>query len=201
MLLAVACAYVLGTFPSADLAARFALGRHGDIRSMGTGNPGAANVMGELGKGWGAFVLVLDVAKGVAACLLGDWMGSGAAASAAGTAAVVGHCFPLWNSLHGGKGVATAGGQLLVTFPAAIPLQLVVALVFKQRRSRVYGVVCATWVAAAALWWVGDLPNLWGPEPTGALLLGAMGTSAVILYRFKTATDAVPRPVTQDAVL
>lgn len=200
ILLAVACAYVLGTFPSADLAARLAHGPKADIRSMGSGNPGAANVMGQLGKKWGLFVLVLDVAKGAAACALGRWMAGGAAASAAGTAAVVGHCFPLWNGFKGGKGVATGAGQVLMTFPAYFPIDLVVTLLTQTRRWRqrafaATGVACAAWVAGAALWWAADLPNLWGPKPTSALLLGAAGSSAVILYRFATAknvTDITP---------
>jgi len=189
MLLAVACAYVLGTFPSADLAARFALGHHAEIRDMGSGNPGAANVMGELGKGWGLFVLVLDIAKGVAACAVGRWMGGGAAASAAGTAAVIGHCFPLWNGFRGGKGVATAGGQMVTTFPALVPIAAVVALAGSRLRSRVYGLVCVAWVAGSALWWAADWPNLWGPKPTGALVLGAAASSAVVIYRFATASS------------
>jgi glycerol-3-phosphate acyltransferase PlsY len=187
ILLAVACAYVLGTFPSADLAARFAVGHHADIREMGSGNPGAANVMGELGKGWGAFVLVLDIAKGVAACALGRWMAAGAGASASGTFAVIGHCFPLWNGFRGGKGVATAGGQILATFPAVVPIEIVVAVLGRNLRSRMYGLVCAVWVISAGLWWAGGFPNLWGPKPTVALLLSATVSGAVILYRFATA--------------
>ena len=193
MLLAVACGYVLGTFPSADLAAKFATGGARDIRTMGSGNPGAVNVMGELGKGWGAFVLLLDIAKGVAACVVARWMADGAAANAAGTAAVIGHCFPLWNGFRGGKGVATAGGQMLMTFPAVLPVQLVVLALGRNLRSRIYGAVCVVWVAAAAVWWAASLPNAWGPEPGPALPIAAAISTAVILYRFaaaKTPADA-----------
>ena len=133
MALAVACAYVLGTFPSADLAAHLALGRKADIRAMGSGNPGAANVMTQLGKKWGLFVLVLDVAKGAAACAAGRWMAGGAGASAAGSAAVIGHCFPLWNGFRGGKGVATGAGQVLMTFPAYFPINLAITLLTQTR--------------------------------------------------------------------
>jgi glycerol-3-phosphate acyltransferase PlsY len=185
--LALACAYVLGTFPSADLAAHLATGGKGDIRAMGSGNPGAANVLGELGRKWGLFVLVLDVAKGAAACALARWMGGSSAASAAGSAAVIGHCFPLWNGFRGGKGVATAGGQMVMTLPALIPVELVVVALARRLRSRVYGLICAVWVAGAALWWATDLPNGWGAKPNAALVLAAAVSSAVILYRFATA--------------
>lgn len=195
--LAVACAYVLGTFPSADLAARLALGRTADIRAMGSGNPGAANVMGQLGKKWGLVVLLLDVAKGAAACAVGRWMAGGAGASAAGSVAVIGHCFPLWNGFKGGKGVATGAGQVLVTFPAYFPINLAVTLLTQTRRWRSRAFVataaaCAAWVLGAAAWWAADLPNLWGPTPTGALVLGAVVSSAVILYRFAAARDLEP---------
>ncbi|MBA3654827.1 MAG: glycerol-3-phosphate acyltransferase [Actinobacteria bacterium] len=187
IVLALACGYVLGTLPSADLAARLALGHEADIRSMGSGNPGAVNALGQLGRSWGAFVLVLDIAKGIAACALARWMAGDGAANAAGTAAVIGHCFPMWNGFRGGKGVATAGGQMLATFPALIPVELVVVAVARNLRSRVYGLVCAVWAVGAALWWAARLPNLWGPEPRGALFFSAVATSAVILYRFATA--------------
>ncbi len=146
---------------------------------MGSGNPGAANVMGQLGKKWGLSVLVLDVAKGAAACALARWMSGGAAASAAGSAAVIGHCFPLWNGFRGGKGVATGAGQVLMTFPAYFPIDLVITLLTQTRGWRQHAfaataVACGAWVAGAALWWAADLPNLWGPTPTGALVLGAL---------------------------
>ena len=190
--LAVAVAYVFGTFPSADLAAHLHSGGTTDIRTLGSGNPGAANVRAELGTGWGLFVLVLDVAKGAAACAIARWMIDGNAASIAGIAAVVGHCFPLWNGFRGGKGVATGAGQLLATLPAAVPVVALGAFLGSKvprgtRSARANLGALAMWVIAAALWWALDLPNLWGPAPTGALLIGAAGSSAVILYRFITA--------------
>jgi glycerol-3-phosphate acyltransferase PlsY len=187
ILLAVALGYVLGTFPSADLAARFATGGARDIRTMGSGNPGAANVLGELGKKWGAFVLVLDIAKGAAACAVARWIADDPGACAAGSAAVIGHCFPLWNGFRGGKGIATAGGQVLMTFPAILPVEFVLVGLGRKLRSRIYGAVCAVWVAGAAVWWAADLPNLWGTEPSAALLWSALLSAAVILYRFAAA--------------
>lgn len=89
-----------------------------DIYSVGSGNPGTANVARTMGKAKAVLTVVGDIGKGAAAAGLGAWLGDGsAAAHAAGFAAVVGHCFPLWRPKGGGKGVATAIGALLVTAP------------------------------------------------------------------------------------
>ncbi len=84
-----------------------------DIYSVGSGNPGASNVLRTVGKGAAAATLAGDVAKGVAAAMIGElWVGE-AAGFAAGFAAVAGHCWPLWHGFKGGKGVATAVGAVL----------------------------------------------------------------------------------------
>ena len=66
-----AAGYLLGTLPSADVAARLATGARADLRTEGSGNPGAANAMAVLGSRWGYGVLGADIGKGAAACLLG----------------------------------------------------------------------------------------------------------------------------------
>ena len=82
-----------------------------DIYSVGSGNPGASNVLRSLGRGAAAVVVLGDLAKGLVAALVGALVVGEAAGFAAGSAAVVGHCFPLWHRFRGGKGVATAGGM------------------------------------------------------------------------------------------
>ncbi len=84
-----------------------------DIYSKGSGNPGASNVLRSIGRGTAAVVVLGDLGKAVAAAALGDLVVGEAAGFAAGAAAVVGHCFPVWHSLRGGKGVATAAGMTL----------------------------------------------------------------------------------------
>ncbi len=84
-----------------------------DIYSKGSGNPGASNVLRSIGRGTAAVVVFGDLAKAVAAAALGDLVVGEAAGFAAGAAAVVGHCFPVWHPLRGGKGVATAAGMTL----------------------------------------------------------------------------------------
>ncbi len=116
-----AVAFVLGyLIGSVDFAVLVARARGGDIYEMGSGNPGAANVLRNLG--WRAALPVMlgDMAKGAGAAALGLWLGgSDAAGWAAGFAAVVGHCFPVWHRFRGGKGVATAFGVALMMEPLA----------------------------------------------------------------------------------
>jgi len=191
--LAGATGYLLGATPSADIASRLATGGQLDLRSTGTGNPGAANAIGQLGPGWGYAVMAADVAKGAAACRAGGRLASGTGAHVAGTAAVVGHCFPLWNGFRGGKGVAASAGQCLATFPAYTVFDLAVAGLtaasprWKRRAFAATAVASACWVAAATVWWRRQWPNAWGPRPTAALPAAAAASSAVILSRFAAA--------------
>lgn len=109
-------AYLIGTFPSATLIAR----ANGiDIRTVGSGNPGASNVTRVLGWKRGIWVFVLDAAKGTVAAGLGLVVADRPAAYALGAAAVVGHVFPVWERFRGGKGVATGGGIAAVVAPIA----------------------------------------------------------------------------------
>lgn len=107
-------AYLLGTFPSAQLVAR-AYGL--DVTAAGSGNPGASNVTRIAGWRAGAIVLVLDMAKGAIAAGVGYLVGGRPGAFALGAAAVLGHVLPVTRRFKGGKGVATAAGALLVLYP------------------------------------------------------------------------------------
>lgn len=190
VLASAAAGYVLGTVPCADAAARLATGGRTDLRLAGTGNPGAVNAMHVLGKGWGWGILAADATKGALACAAGRRLGGGTGAHVAGTAAVVGHCFPVSNGFRGGKGVAVSLGQCTATFPAYLPFDLGVAWAVGKWKGRTFpgtAAASATWVAASVLWWRKQWPNGWGPAPTAALPASAAVSSAVILYRFLTA--------------
>lgn len=107
-------AYLLGTFPSADIVAS-ASGV--DITAAGSGNPGASNVTRTLGWRKGVLVFALDAIKGAIAALVGLWVGGRAGGYVLGGAAIVGHVFPFMRGLRGGKGVATGGGVIAVLHP------------------------------------------------------------------------------------
>ena len=109
-LAALALGYALGSIPFGLLLAK-AAGK-GDIRQVGSGNIGATNVLRTGSKWLAAAVLVLDAGKGfLALWLAAQWWPDAAPLAALG--AVVGHCFPVWLSFKGGKGVATALGVCL----------------------------------------------------------------------------------------
>jgi len=179
--------------PSADIAARFATGGDTDLRSAGTGNPGAANAIKVLGPAWGYAVMAADIAKGAVACGLGRRIAGPTGAHVAGTSAVIGHCFPVWSDFKGGKGVATSVGQCIATFPAYVGIDLSVALAtsvsprWKQRAYAATAAASACWVAGGVLWAWRGWPNLWAPRPTKALPIASAVSSAVILSRFATA--------------
>ena len=91
-----------------------------DIRTLGSGNPGATNVWRSLGFRLGIAVAVLDIAKGAAAALLGMWLGGDLVGVLAGVAAMIGHWRPLFLGFQrGGKMVATTGGVALAVAPLA----------------------------------------------------------------------------------
>ena len=102
--------YFLGSIPFGLLLARLA--GLGDIRSIGSGNIGATNVLRTGRKGLAAATLLLDAGKGAGAVLLAGLWGPDPQLTAA-LGAVLGHIFPLWLRFRGGKGVATLLGVLL----------------------------------------------------------------------------------------
>ena len=118
-------AYLLGSIPVGYLLVR--VFRRQDIRSVGSGNIGATNVLRFGGKGLGAATFLLDVLKGCAAVWLGAALGAWLmpsvplrkAEALAALFAVLGHMFTCWLHFHGGKGVATAFGVFLVASPWA----------------------------------------------------------------------------------
>ena len=138
VLAAVALAgYLLGSIPTGYLVAR---ARGVDIRSVGSGNIGATNVMRVLGKPIGIVVLLADALKGGLATsllpvLAARWAGNAASWPAewlqilAGVSAILGHNYTCWLQFKGGKGVATSAGVLVVLMPNAFAVCLAVWLV------------------------------------------------------------------------
>ncbi len=120
-------AYLLGSFPTGFLVAK---ARGVDIRSVGSGNIGAANTFRAIGKLAGVFVLLIDALKGFAAValcnLLIKFFGVTDPAMAlhhqivAGIFAVLGHNYTCWLAFKGGKGIATTAGVYLALAPAAV---------------------------------------------------------------------------------
>jgi glycerol-3-phosphate acyltransferase PlsY len=117
--LLVVVGYLLGSLSFAVLLVRWKTGK--DIRTEGSGNAGATNVMRGYGKGLAALVAAADVGKGAAAVLLVKLATADPRyAAAAAVAAVLGHVFPIFYGFRGGKGVATAVGAFLALSPYAM---------------------------------------------------------------------------------
>jgi len=117
--------YLLGSIPFGFLIAR-ATGQ-GDIRTIGSGNIGATNVLRTGRKDLAVLTLVFDAAKaGLAAWVFNTVFGAPIGLYA-GAAALIGHCFPVWLKFKGGKGVATFFGCL---FAVAWPVGAVAAIIW-----------------------------------------------------------------------
>src|SRR6266487_893479 len=116
--LLIVTGYVLGSMPWGYWLPRVLTGVN--IRRVGSGNTGAANVWRALGFKIGLSVALLDIAKGFAAALLGAWLGGELVGLLAGIAAMIGHWRPLFMGFsRGGKIVATTGGVALALAPLA----------------------------------------------------------------------------------
>lgn len=189
-----ALGYLIGTFPTADLVAGRASAGTIDLRRAGSGNPGGANALKVLGRRAGYTVMAGDIGKGALASGAGALFGGPAGAHLAGSASVIGHCFPVWNGFRGGKGVAASVGQCLATFPAYFPIDLGVAALAvatprrKQRALTATLMSSVAWVVGGLVWWRKGWPNLWGPKPGPGLPLAAAVSSSVIAYKFLVAT-------------
>lgn len=135
-------AYLLGSFPTSYLVVYWLTGR--DIRSMGSGNPGAMNVLDSVGAWPAALVAMVDIVKGMAAVGLAYAVGLGNfEAVLAAFAAVVGHDYSIFLKLRGGNGTATGLGAatMLLPVPAMIATAVGVGLGFALGNRRIGGMV------------------------------------------------------------
>jgi acyl phosphate:glycerol-3-phosphate acyltransferase len=149
-LVALVAGYVLGSIPFGLILTKLA--GTTDIRSIGSGNIGATNVLRTGRKGLAAATLAFDILKGTAAVLLLGALWGREAAILAGLGAFLGHLFPVWLGFKGGKGVATYLGVL-------IGLAWLAALAFG-----------AIWLAVAALTRYSSLAALIASAATPAVL-------------------------------
>src|SRR3954447_12691120 len=157
-ILALAIGYLLGSIPFGLVLTKFAGTQ--DLRSIGSGNIGATNVLRTGRKGLAAATLICDMLKGTAAVAVAGYFGGPDAAMLAGLAAFLGHLFPVWLKFKGGKGVAVYIGVLLGLFwPAAVVFCVLwLATAATTRYSSLSGLV-ASFVTPIFLWWF-DQPAL-----------------------------------------
>jgi glycerol-3-phosphate acyltransferase PlsY len=170
-------AYLIGSIPFALILARRWGGA--DLRSVGSGNLGAANVMRASGLTAGVLVAALDMAKGAASVWLAARVSTGEAVpAAAGLAAIVGHIYPVWLRFRGGKGVATACGVFAVLTPLAIlpALAVFTAIVWLTKYISLGSVVASVVLPSIAY-------ALGSPTPS---VLAAIAASIIIVFRHRS---------------
>jgi glycerol-3-phosphate acyltransferase PlsY len=166
--LALIAAYLIGSVDFAVVVSRM----HGvDIHEEGSGNPGVSNVLRVLGRGPAAIVFIGDTLKGTigaavgmiasgiafgAVDLIGTWTIVDPWVWAAGFFAVLGHCYPVFHGLRGGKGVATGGGVLLFTVPLVAVIGIVTwGIVVRLTRTASIGSMLVVITTIPLLLWQG----------------------------------------------
>ena len=166
--------YGLGSIPFGLLLTRWA--GAGDIRSIGSGNIGATNVLRTGRKGLALATLLLDLAKGAVPTALGlAWLGP-VGGAVAGAGAIIGHCFPVWLGFRGGKGVATAAGVVLGMTPLLfVPVLVAFIAVVAATRWVSLGSIVAACLAPIAAWLLG--------APAAAILYLLVAALVVFKHR------------------
>jgi len=157
-LFAAALGYFLGSIPFGLVLTKLAGTQ--DIRTIGSGNIGATNVLRTGRKGLAAATLLLDALKGTVAVIIAGQVGGPDAAITAGLFAFLGHLFPVWLGFKGGKGVAVYIGIMLGLFwPAALIFCMAwLACAFASRYSS-FAALTASIITPIFLWWA-KAPNL-----------------------------------------
>jgi glycerol-3-phosphate acyltransferase PlsY len=171
-------AYLLGSIPFGYLLYHFRAGE--DIRTTGSGNIGATNVLRAAGWLDALFTFLLDAGKGYAAVLLAYRIASGwgAAVAAAILFVLAGHCYPVFLKFRGGKGVATGMGAFLAISPLAV---LICVFLFTATLALGRYVSLASMVATAASPLALAASGVLYPP----LLIASVGGTGLIIFRHR----------------
>lgn len=186
---AVAIGYLIGSAPTANALARM---RGIDLTSSGSANPGTNNARKLGGYGLAASVLVVEMAKGVLAVVIGGAVAGDVGALMAGVSAVAGNIFSIWYRMKGGKGLAIGAGVLLMAWPmgAAIAVILIalLAVVTRSTGKASIGTLISLFVMSW-IWFARAWPNAWGIDDVG--LLPYLAGALVLLVSPKHLRDAM----------
>jgi len=179
----VVISYMLGSTPSGYLVG---MARGIDVRSAGSGNIGATNVVRVLGKKAGAIVLISDAFKGfisarwVPLLALQIFPAGGTRENLAlvgGAAAILGHIYPCWLKFKGGKGIATTGGVVLAWVPAAC---------FITVGFWILGLLISRYVSVASIVAAVVLPfAVWFCDGSQTMIIVITAVSLLAIYKHK----------------
>jgi glycerol-3-phosphate acyltransferase PlsY len=178
-LLALLAAYLVGSIPFGFLLVKWISG--GDVRTTGSGNIGATNVLRTTGRPLGVVTLLLDIGKGYLAVWLAGWLTQGSAlwVSAAVLAVMAGHAFPVFLRFKGGKAVASCVGAYGYLAPLPLAAVLVVfAVTVAITRYISLGSIVAAGSLPLAVWLISHPP---APVVAAAFIAGAF-----IIWRHKS---------------
>ena len=155
-LAALAIGYLFGSMPFGLIVTKLA--GTADIRTIGSGNIGATNVLRTGRRELAAATLLGDILKATAAVVLANRLWGTDHALLAGLGAFLGHLFPVWLGFRGGKGVATYLGILLglVPWPGALAFALIWILVAATTRYSSLSALVASVATPPILWAAGD---------------------------------------------
>ena len=156
LLVALLLGYLLGSIPFGLILTKIAGTQ--DLRSIGSGNIGATNVLRTGRKGLAAATLICDMLKGTAAVVISGYYGGPNAAMLAALGAFLGHLFPVWLNFKGGKGVAVYIGVLIGLFwPAAVVFCVLWLATAATSRYSSLAALVASFITPIFLWWFGHL--------------------------------------------
>jgi glycerol-3-phosphate acyltransferase PlsY len=183
-LLLLITAYLIGGVPFGYLLVKIKSGK--DVRSMGSGNIGATNVLRTTGRALGVITLILDIAKGALAVWLMDYFTAGSPwwTSAAAIAVIFGHAYPIFLNFKGGKAVASFIGAFLYLTPLPLLASLIVFVVAVAiTRYISFGSILAAGLFPLAVYLIS--------HPPAPVLIAAIICGVFIVWRHKANMDRI----------
>lgn len=180
VLIAAAAGYLIGSVPTAVwLGNLWGV----DLRRDGSGNPGANNARRLGGYTLALLVLIVEIAKGLSAVVVGLMIADQIGGLAAGVAAVAGNVFNVWLGFHGGKGLAISGGVIIGLWPAAFPVVVIVlALASALTRSTGMGslVTVSVLLVLALVWDRFGIEANWGLDEAALRVVLILGLGLIV---------------------
>jgi len=182
MLLAAVTGYLIGSIPTAGFLGHL-MGV--DLRSDGSGNPGAKNALSTRGPTLAAIVLLVEAGKGFGAVWLGWALADDPGAIAAAIAAVAGNVYNVWYRFEGGKGLGISLGILVGVWPTVLPVMVavIVTTVLIARSAGLAALATmAGFIICGFVWDAMDLPT--GGVATGpGLIVLTTGMTAILIWK------------------
>lgn len=183
MTLALIVGLLIGALPTADMIGRL---RGIDLRTTGSGNPGASNALRVIGRGAAITILLLDLAKGAAAAAFGLGIEGDATGAAAAVAAIAGQVLNPWFGFRGGKGLGITAGAALVIWPVGLavvlPTVALGAIAYRAAVGAIAGVLAL--FGLSMLWASENWTTAWGIAPDDTLVWFTIGVGVLTIPKF-----------------